>query len=907
MLMAVAAIVFVYRTAAANTIYVTTTTQKISSTGGCSLQEAIYAANFHLSVAIASYSYETHVPNVVSTQCAPGSGDDVIILPANALFQLHCSIEDADNAMGPTATPMITSKVRIEGNGSTLQNYPGNPDCPGMFGFGSGFRLFAVGSTGFLDLRNACVKDFLARGGDGVHGGGGGMGAGGAIYVQGGGLVVSASTFEANGAIGGAGGGKGFGHTGGGGGGGGISGRGGFPEDFDNPIGGFASGGGGGGGSRGNGGNGKYLGPGGGGGGTVFAGFFFGSTGGFDCGGAGGSGAGNDFPGSFGSAGHDAPCPGGGGGGGGEGFLFASFTPFGNAGGNGSYGGGGGGGSNHGGDGGNGGFGGGGGAGWSGAFDAAHGGNGGFGGGGGSAADAVILGSGSPGLGGMYGGDATKTFGGGGGALGGAIFNDSGTVEVVNSTFYNNYVARGVGGGYGTSGAADNGADAGGAIFSVNGHLTVQNATIFHNQSTGSGGGIVVVQTDENSPTSLIVENTIIYKNGSIDDSDNLTGGASECSIPSGFVVAVVFAGNLIQNNDNCLNADGSGVVSSDDPQLGNLQNNGGLTPTMAIPQTSPAWNTADPTTSLGVDQRGEPRPQMGGYDIGAYELCVPDFSFSPVTAMTVPLVGTASTIVTINSAACFFNQQVDLAVSGQPSGVTVSLNPVAVTPAVGGSANSTLTVTLAPSVTPQTFALTVTGTSGEVTHSVQVNVTVQATPGGIVNVINEDLASGCIDNSGDAQSLLAKVNSAQTLINRGQVQAAINTLTALLKELQGVAGQQISAACASALIADVEALLASLGAQTKANPIMGTVVNSSKIAVHGATVNLLTSVKTVVATAVTDSMGFYYFAGTNGLISGVNYTVNVTLPKGYKSSMPASQTFTWRGKEFTLPNFVLY
>ena len=81
----------------------------------------------------------------------------------------------------------------------------------------------------------------------------------------------------------------------------------------------------------------------------------------------------------------------------------------------------------------------------------------------------------------------------------------------------------------------------------------------------------------------------------------------------------------------------------------------------------------------------------------------------------------------------------------------------------------------------------------------------------------------------------------------------------------------------------------------------MGLVVSSSKMAIHGATVNLLTSSKTVVANAATDSMGFYYFAGTNRLMSGVNYTVNVSLPKGYKSSTPASQTFTWRGTEFTL------
>ncbi len=76
----------------------------------------------------------------------------------------------------------------------------------------------------------------------------------------------------------------------------------------------------------------------------------------------------------------------------------------------------------------------------------------------------------------------------GAGAMGGAIFNDSGTVIVTNSTFTGNHVARGDGGSAGAPGAADNGADAA-APFSVNGPLTIQDATISGNQSTGSAGG----------------------------------------------------------------------------------------------------------------------------------------------------------------------------------------------------------------------------------------------------------------------------------------------------------------------------------------------------------------------------------------------------------------------------------
>ena len=64
----------------------------------------------------------------------------------------------------------------------------------------------------------------------------------------------------------------------------------------------------------------------------------------------------------------------------------------------------------------------------------------------------------------------------------------------------------------------------------------------------------------------------------------------------------------------------------SADPQLGPLGYNQGVTPTMAIGSTSPAWNAADPGTSLAVDQRKQDRPAMGRFDIGAFELCLEGF-----------------------------------------------------------------------------------------------------------------------------------------------------------------------------------------------------------------------------------------------------------------------------------------
>src|ERR1035437_1233973 len=72
-----------------------------------------------------------------------------------------------------------------------------------------------------------------------------------------------------------------------------------------------------------------------------------------------------------------------------------------------------------------------------------------------------------------------------------------------------------------------------------------------------------------------------------------------------------------------------SGNLSGVDPKLGPLQVNApGATQTMAIDQTSPAYNTADNTTCPTVDQRGVTRLFAGDLlcDMGAYEAPLPIF-----------------------------------------------------------------------------------------------------------------------------------------------------------------------------------------------------------------------------------------------------------------------------------------
>jgi hypothetical protein len=575
---------------AAGTIYVTTTNQEINTDAQCSLQEAIYAANRDDNTA----PNPSNPSLSLFTGCRPGSGDDTIYLPRNAVFTYADPITDQANFMGPAANPVITSTIDIEGQGARLQRHP----------LGRLTRAFVVAPTGDLTLHEIHIKGFGIRGGEGgPGGGGGGMGAGGAVYVQGGRLGIGWSTFEGNTAQGGDGGDD-LGYLGAGGGGGGLTGKGGAAD---------LSGGGGGGGSYGDGGAGHDIdnhSHGGGGGGRVTSGDN--ETPGQPCGGFGGDAF--LFTGGSGGDGH---CDGGGGGGG---AGATDIDP--GDGGAGGYGAGGGGAGN-GADAGDGGFGGGGGG--AGNDGDGVGGDGGFGAGGGSGFSAFVVGRGQ---GGTFGGDGSDLgrAGGGGAGLGGAVFGYRATIEIQNSTFEGNSATRGHSGtecGLGGCGpAANDGRGAGGAIFAVAGSLHVDGATIADNStgdfdvdpSTGEfsglgGGGIVVYKPTTGESASFRLRNSILANNGPF-----------ECYTRNGVDVTGT-THNVITMDDRNTAGDARcvGVASSIDPQLGSLQINlPGTTPTMSIPGDSSAVDAADPASAPVDDQRGLTRGAAP--DIGAYE-----------------------------------------------------------------------------------------------------------------------------------------------------------------------------------------------------------------------------------------------------------------------------------------------
>jgi serine protease len=99
-----------------------------------------------------------------------------------------------------------------------------------------------------------------------------------------------------------------------------------------------------------------------------------------------------------------------------------------------------------------------------------------------------------------------------------------------------------------------------------------------------------------------------------------------------------------------------------------------------------------------------------------------PDFTVSAAPAtQTVTAGGNASYTVTIGSLNSF-SGGVTLSASGLPAGATPSFNP----PTVTGSGSSTLTLTTSGSAPGGTYAVTITATSGSLTHTTSVTLVVQ-------------------------------------------------------------------------------------------------------------------------------------------------------------------------------------
>jgi predicted outer membrane repeat protein len=183
----------------------------------------------------------------------------------------------------------------------------------------------------------------------------------------------------------------------------------------------------------------------------------------------------------------------------------------------------------------------------------------------------------------------------------------------------------------------------GGGIYAQGGQVGLFNATIAENlvdkafpDNGGTGGGVYAV-----SPALVAAQNTLIAYNRKA--SLAALGQEDDCNGPltsGGF--------NLIELSDGCsISGTTAGNVTGQDPLLGPLRINGGLTQTRALLPGSPAIGAGQTPDCLDAasavittDQRGKPRPS-GSCDIGAYQAPEPESS-----ALTLAAIGALAALV---------------------------------------------------------------------------------------------------------------------------------------------------------------------------------------------------------------------------------------------------------------------
>ncbi len=219
------------------------------------------------------------------------------------------------------------------------------------------------------------------------------------------------------------------------------------------------------------------------------------------------------------------------------------------------------------------------------------GGPGGFGGGGGGAGYGTETSAGSAGIGGGAeegdeDGENGGCGGGGAGLLGGGVSNYYGTITITNSTLSGNIAMGGQGDTTYRTGA--DGIGFGGGLFDYYGTVTVNNAT-FSNNTANTGGGLFTFHSEMVTIANSILAHSTAFK---------------DCFNNSSLVISV---NNLMESNVGC-----GTPVSTNDPNLAPLADNGGPTWTHALLDPSDAIDGGDNSSCENRDQRGSIRPKDG-------------------------------------------------------------------------------------------------------------------------------------------------------------------------------------------------------------------------------------------------------------------------------------------------------
>ena len=272
---------------------------------------------------------------------------------------------------------------------------------------------------------------------------------------------------------------------------------------------------------------------------------------------------------------------------------------------------------------------------------------------------------------------------------GGAILSD-GTLSIERSTFWGN-VSDGSGGalqtGYQTNANTTSSQSAffwnqavlyGGAIYNQNGTMSLVNSTLSENITQESGGGL----TSFLGPTTLIYVTAVNNPGGNLNqlaEAGNndarqtinlnhtaVAGGADNCLItgsPAPDPLPYFFSqNNNLASDDSCiLYLTAANDINTTPAMLNLLADNGGVTLTHLPEVGSPLVDAVPCQPDHLIDQRGITRPQNGLCDIGAVEVATEATGPTPTplptgTAVPTPTPMPTPTVPIPGAAAPAFN-----------------------------------------------------------------------------------------------------------------------------------------------------------------------------------------------------------------------------------------------------------
>jgi len=289
---------------------------------------------------------------------------------------------------------------------------------------------------------------------------------------------------------------------------------------------------------------------------------------------------------------------------------------------------------------------------------------------------------------------------------GGGMYNYNNSATLSNVTFIDNLATNDGGGMFNSQSSStlsditfsgNTAGSFGGGMYNLQGNPSLNNITFSGNNAEHFGGGMLSFQSSPTLRNVTFSGNTATSYYGGGMYNDNSSASLTNAILWGKTPDQIRGDSTTVTYSDVQGGYPGTGNIN-DDPLLGPLADNGGLTQTHAIAAGSPAIDAGDPDVCPNIDQRAFTRPIDGDEngtaicDMGAYEYG----SYPAVFSLTVEHVGNGTTTKNPDKLEYLWGESVTLTATADPAwlfigwsgDVTGNDNPLVIT--ITGNTNVT-------------------------------------------------------------------------------------------------------------------------------------------------------------------------------------------------------------------------